>query len=493
MRRFRGYSERLFWAIALGLALWGLVAWASVVWNLATHASADEPAGTAEPGSPPIVDVAQVTGVIDPINAQYLARVVQQAEADQATLLIVELDTPGGLLTSLETMTQTLLASKVPTAVYVTPTGARAGSAGVFIAMAADVVAMAPGTVIGAAHPISAGGAPVDPVVSEKVTNYAAAYARTLATTKGHNADWAEQAVRASAAITEQEALQQGVADLVARDRADLLRQLQGRRVMTATGERILPVLTAASMQRYPPNPAEIALKILADPNIAFLLFIVGVVGIIVEIYHPGAIVPGVVGAIALVLDFIALGNLPTNWGAAGLLGLSLILFLLELHLPSHGVLGIGGVIAFLLGGFLLFAPMTPVAPVYTTIEVSPWLLLAGGGLLAAFFLLALRIGLRARRLPVRDPLGHLNGARGIADSALAPAGTIVVGHEHWSAIAEGGAIAPGEAVEVMAREGLRLRVRRVSPSHPLAGLAEGTGTVGKNGHLPVEKGPLTT
>ncbi len=238
---------------------------------------------------------------------------------------------------------------------------------------------------------------------------------------------------------------------------------------MTAAGERVLPALTTATIQRYPPNPAEVALKILADPNIAFLLFIVGVIGIVAEVYHPGAIAPGVVGAISLVLAFIALGNLPTNWGAAGLLGLSLLLFLLELHLSSHGVLGIGGVIAFLMGGFLLFAPMTPVAPVYTTIEVSPWLLLAGGGLLAAFFLLALRVGLRARRLPVRDPLGHLNGALGIAASPLGPAGTVVVGHEHWSAVAEDGSIERGASVEIVAREGLRLRVRRAAPAMPPA------------------------
>lgn len=457
--------ERFLRALALGLILWGLVAWAPAVWNLAPRARADESLLTTEPAPAPIVDVAQVTGTIDAINAQYLARVVQQAEADQATLLIVELDTPGGLLSSLETMTQTLLASKVPTVVYVTPTGARAGSAGVFIAMAADVVAMAPGTVIGAAHPISAGGAPVDPVVAEKVTNYAAAYARTLATTKGHNADWAEQAVRSSVAITEQDALRQGVADVVARDRADLLGQLEGRRVVTADREHLLPALTAASIQRYPPNPAEVALKILADPNIAFLLFIVGVVGIVVEVYHPGAIVPGVVGATALLLAFIALGNLPTNWGAAGLIGLSLILFLLELHLSSHGVLGGGAVIAFLLGGFLLFAPSAPSAPIFSTVEVSPWLLLGGGGLLAAFFLLALRVGLRARRLPIVGQFDHLSGAHGLVTVPLAPRGTVLVGHEHWSAHAEDGEIAAGEVVEVVAREGLRLRVRRATPS----------------------------
>jgi membrane-bound serine protease (ClpP class) len=459
---------RLLRAVALGLALSVLVAWDSTAWDLVAHAWADEPPATAEPDVVPIVDIAQVEGVIDAVNAQYLARVVRQAQADQATLLIVELNTPGGLLSAMETMTQTLLASPVPTVVYVTPTGAKAGSAGVFIAMAADVVAMAPGTVIGAAHPVSAGGDPVDPVMSEKITNYTAAYARTLATTKGHNADWAEQAVRSSVAITDQQALQQGVADLVARDRGDLLVQLQGRRVVTAAGERTLPALTSASVRPYPPNPTEIALKVIADPNVAFLLFLVGVIGIAVEIYHPGSFVPGIVGAISLVLAFVALGNLPTNWGAAGLLGLSLLLFLLELHLPSHGVLGVGAVIAFVLGGFLLFAPLTPVAPVFTTVEVSPWLLLGGAGLLAAFFLLALRVGLRARRLPVVGQLDHLDGARGIAATPLAPAGTVLVRHEQWSATTEGETIERGAVVEVVARNGLRLRVRRAATDLPL-------------------------
>jgi len=451
---------RLLKALALALALWGLVAW-----DLAARAETAEPLVAAELGAEPVIVVAQVGGVIDGINAQYLARVVRQAEAAQAALLIVELNTPGGLLSAMETATQTLLASTVPTVVYVTPTGARAGSAGVFIAMAADIVAMAPGTVIGAAHPVSLGSDQPDPVMAEKVTNYAAAYARTLASTKGHNTDWAEQAVRASVAITDQEALQQGVADLMARDQEELLALLQGRRVVTAAGDRMLPLLTGASIQRYPPNPTEIALKIIADPNVAFLLLMVGVIGIIVEIYHPGSFVPGIAGGISLLLAFVALGNLPTNWGATGLLGLSLVLFLLELHLTSHGVLGAGAMIAFLLGGFLLFAPLTPVAPVFVTIEVNRWLLLGGGAVPAAFFLLALRAGLRARLLPVVDQHGHLAGATGIAASSLAPTGTVLVRHEQWSAVAEGEAIETGDAVEVIARKGLRLRVRRVAPA----------------------------
>lgn len=408
----------------------------------------------------PVVVVAQVQGVIDPINAQYLSRVLGQAEAAGAELLVIELNTPGGLSTAMETITERLLGTSVPSVVYVTPTGARAGSAGVFIAMAADVIAMAPGTVIGAAHPVSVDGGQLDEATTEKFTNYSAAYARTLATTKGHNADWAEQAVRASVTLTEQEALQQGVADLVARDLDDLLRQLAGRRVRTSTGERALPALLGASIQRYPPNAAEATLHVIADPNIALLLLTIGTIGIFAELYHPGAFFPGIVGVISLLLAFVSLGNLPTNWGAAALICFSILLFMLELHLPTHGVLGIGGVVAFVLGGLLLFAPLTPTAPVFGTFEVNHGLLFGLSGLLAAFFLVALRAGLRARRLPRLDPLAHLNGARGLATSRLDPVGSVLVNHEQWSALTDDGPIENGAVVEVVAREGLRLRVR---------------------------------
>ena len=215
---------------------------------------------------------------------------------------------------------------------------------------------------------------------------------------------------------------------------------------------------------------ASIALQVIADPNVAFLLLIVGMVGIIAELYHPGTFAPGIVGTIALLLALVALGNLPTNWGAAALIGFSLVLFLMELHITSHGILGTGAVIAFLLGGFLLFTPLTPATlsapawPASDTIAVNPWLLLAMSGSIAAFFLLALRAGLRARQLPVLDPLMRLPGALGIAASPLAPEGTVRVLRETWSAVSHGETIEPGEEVEIVAREGLTLHVRRMTP-----------------------------
>jgi membrane-bound serine protease (ClpP class) len=428
---------------------------ALALWSVAPYALAAEPA----------VVVAEISGVIDPINAQYLTRVLDNAEAAHADLLIIEMNTPGGLASAMETMTQRLLASTIPTVVYVTPTGARAGSAGVFIAMASDIVAMAPGTVIGAAHPVNLGGGEPDQAMVDKATNYAAAYARTLAATKGHNVDWAEQAVRASVTATEQEALSQGISNLIGRDLQDVLARLEGRRVTTAAGERILPPLAGADIRRLPPNAAEATLHVIADPNIALLLLSLGTIGVIAELYHPGAFFPGITGVISLLIAFVALGNLPTNWGAAGLISLSVVFFLLELKLASHGVLGAGGVVAFILGGLLLFAPFTPVAPVFDTIEVNRWLVGSMSGLLAAFFLVVLSASLRARRLPVTDPLRRFAGATGVTTSPLAPNGTVLVLNEHWSAVAEGDPIGSGEPVQVVARDGLTLCVRRLVPA----------------------------
>jgi membrane-bound serine protease (ClpP class) len=246
------------------------------------------------------------------------------------------------------------------------------------------------------------------------------------------------------------------------------LRQLEGRQVTTAAGAHVLPSLVGATIQPVTPNPVETVLKVIADPTLVFLLFLVGVISIGVEIYHPGAIFPGIIGVILLIVVYLALGDLPTNWAAAALLLFSIVLFVLELHLPSHGILGVGAVIAFLLGGFLLFAPMTPTAPVFDTPQVSPWLLVPAAVALAAFFLVGLRAGLRARRLPVVDRLTRLIGAFGVATSALEPEGTVLVRHQTWSAVTDGEPIGAGEEVEVVSRERLKLRVRR--RAHALSG-----------------------
>jgi membrane-bound serine protease (ClpP class) len=218
------------------------------------------------------------------------------------------------------------------------------------------------------------------------------------------------------------------------------------------------PTILQASL-----SVSEVVRAIITDPNVAFLLLILGALGIVAEIYHPGVFFPGIVGMLALLLAFVGLGSLPTNWGAAALLGFALLLLILELHLPSHGVLGAGGVVSFLLGGFLLFAQPAATAPTVETIEVNRWLLLATSAGFAAFFLLALRAGLRARSLPVIDPLTRLTGALGTARSVLAPSGTVLILNESWSAVTAGAPIEPGERVQVVSREGLTLRVRRLA------------------------------
>src|SRR5262245_28526210 len=321
-------------------------------------AAAPVPTGAAA-GAP---YVARLSGTVDPITAQYLVRAIDRAEREGATVLVVVLDTPGGLDSAMRTMTQRILAASVPIVVYVAPSGARAGSAGVFLTLAAHVAAMAPSTNVGAAHPVAAGGGGLDPAVAAKAANDAAALARTIAAQRGRNPDWADRAVRESISATETEALAQGVVDLVARDLDELLDRIDGRSVATADGAR-----TIATRGRAPVvlemTLAELLLHTLLNPNVAFLLLNLGVLGLIAELYHPGTLLPGLVGAVGLVLGLVALGTLPVNWGAVGLLVLAFGLFLADLHVAGHGALSVAGLVAFVVGGLLLFSP----------VETPPW------------------------------------------------------------------------------------------------------------------------
>ena len=412
----------------------------------------------------PVVVVARVEGTIDTVNAQYLARVLDHARSARAAAVVIEMDTPGGTDTAMRRMTQHMLASPVPTIVYVSPSGARAGSAGVFIAMAADVAAMAPGTNIGAAHPVALGGGEIDKTMSEKITNDAAAYIRTLAEAKKHNADWGEKAVRESASITENQALDLKVIDVVARDLPGLLEEVSGRQVTTGAGPMVLAT-RGAPIERVPMSFAESVLHVLIDPNIAYLLLSIGTIGIIAELYHPGMWFPGITGVIALILAFVGLDTLPTNWGGVALIGLAMLLFILELYVPSHGILAIGGVAAFVLGSLLLYTPLAPTAPVFPGVGVSPWLIALVTALIAGFFLIVIRAAVqvhRRRRKPAEGlQLETLVGATGVATTDLAPNGTAQMQSELWSATADGETIRAGETVEVVAVEGLRLKVRK--------------------------------
>jgi membrane-bound serine protease (ClpP class) len=404
------------------------------------------------------VNVATVNGVIDPITAQYVDKVIQQAEQNGAQCLVIQLDTPGGADSAMRDIVQSILSSPAPVVVYVSPAGARAGSAGVFITIAADIAAMAPGTNIGAAHPVNITGE-ITGTMNAKVTNDAAAYARALAERRGRNADWAEKAVRQSVSITANEAVNLGVVDLVADNLPDLLAKIDGKSVFTVSGEHTLAAKDAQIVQVSMPLPQEF-LHAIVDPNIAYLLFVISIIGLIAELYHPGAIFPGVTGGICLILAFVAFGSLPVNWGGVALIVLAVVLFILDIKVAGYA-LSVGGAVAFILGSLMLFSPLFPASPSAPTLVVSRPLVIGTTLAITAFFVFALSAGIRAQRKRVISGMQALVGATGTATSDLAPQGTVQVRSELWSAVTDGAeTIQKGESIKVVAVEGVKLRVR---------------------------------
>jgi membrane-bound serine protease (ClpP class) len=401
-----------------------------------------------------------IDGVINPHTAQYLARGLRQGTETRAEAVVVRLNTPGGLESSMREMTQAMLNAPVPVIVHVAPPGARAASAGMFITLAAHVAAMAPGTHIGAAHPVGLGGQ-TDPVMADKLTNDAAALARALAAARGRNADWAERAVRESVSITAAEARDQGVIDLLADDLEALVRELDGRQVVTATGEVTLRT-AGARVAEMPMSLPERILHALADPNVAYILFTLGVIGLIAELYNPGMFFPGITGAISLLLAFTAFGNLPINWAGVLLLLLAVGLFVAEMFTAGLGIMAVGGLVAFVLGSLMLFTPLTPTSPAMPDVRVSPWLVAAMASAIGGFVLVVLRAVVKGQRAPVVTGSQAMVGRVGVAVSDLAPAGSARIDGEVWSAVAEDGSVRAGEAVQVVGVDGLILTVRRV-------------------------------
>jgi membrane-bound serine protease (ClpP class) len=404
------------------------------------------------------VQVLTVRGVINPLTTSYLKRALQRAEAEGAAAVVLQLDTPGGLEGAMREMTQAILNSPLPVVVYVAPAGARATSAGLFITLAAHVAAMAPGTNIGAAHPVTLGGE-VEPAMVDKMVSDAAATARALAQQRGRDPNWAEKAVRESVSMTASEARARGVVDLIAPDLETLLEGIDGRTVETTQGKVTLST-RGAGVVAVPMNLIEQLLHVITDPNLAYLLLVLGMWALIIEFQEPGVLVPGISGAIMLVLAFAALGSLPLNWAGVAFLILAAILLVAELYEPDFGVLGVGSLVAFVLGSLLLFRPFVPPSPVMPAVEVNPWLVAATVGGMAALACLALGAGLRAQRIPALGGPGRLVGQRGWATTDLTPEGTVQVGGELWTATAEEVPIAAGEAVEVIAVERVKLRVR---------------------------------
>jgi membrane-bound serine protease (ClpP class) len=406
------------------------------------------------------VVILEVRGVIDPVVAQYLKRGLDTANSTNAQLVVILLDTPGGLDTAMREIVQAILNSDIPIVIYVEPSGARAASAGVFITMAAHVAAMAPGTNIGAAHPLALGQqGEILASLEDKLTNDAVAYLQAIAQQRNRNADWAEAAVRRSASLTAQQAVDRRVVDLVATDLADLLSQLDGRQVATRSGDKWLELAAVPPVQQ-PMTWLEAIAHGLVDPNIAYILLSLGTIALIAEFYNPGAVLPGVTGVICLILAFIALGNLPVNWGGIALIGLAFFLFILDLKVTGFA-LSVAGAISFVLGSLFLFSPFVPSSPTLPRLSISPWLLVLMTLLLVGFFSFAMTAGLRAQQQKVLMGRGRLIGVRGTALSELAPEGVVQVQSETWTAVAPD-LIRAGEMVEVVDSDGLNLQVRRV-------------------------------
>ncbi|MCC6790869.1 MAG: nodulation protein NfeD [Thermomicrobiales bacterium] len=412
--------------------------------------------GGAAQSDRPRVILGQIDGTITPVMARYVERVIDRAERDDAAAVLFEMDTPGGLSTAMDDIIRDILESEVPVVVYVTPRGARAASAGVYISYAAHVSAMAPGTNIGSASPVSMSGEDIDETMDRKVTNDAVAQIKNLAQLRGRNAEWAEQAVRDAVNITADEALGLGVIDLLATDRASLLQQIDGRAVELATGPATLRTANATT-DAVGMSWLEDFLQLLADPTIAYMLISLGLLGIYVEFSHPGITVPGIFGAIALLLGFFALGTIPVNWAGVLLIGLAFVLFAVDLYVPSLGTLTIGGLISFVLGSYLLIGDDTP--PGYEIAKPVIWTMTA---CLLAFSLFLAAAVMKARLRPPATGKALLIGAAGTVRRPMTPRGMVHVQGELWDAVLEGGAAEPavGDVVIVTGVNGLRLSVR---------------------------------
>ena len=402
------------------------------------------------------VYVLPAVGSINPGLAEFIIEGIHTAEKDKAIALVIELDTPGGLDTSMRAINQAIINAKVPIIVYVYPKGARAASAGMFITMAADVAAMAPGTNIGAAHPVSVGMGKMDKVMGEKVMNDMVAYVRSLAIERGRNADWAEKAVRQSVAIDAKQAQKLKVVDLVAEDLNDLLAQVNGREVKVDK-EKVILKTQGAPVKTISESLRTRILKNIADPNIAFILMMIGLAGLYFELAHPGAVLPGVVGALSLLLAFYAFQTLPVNFIGLLLILLAFILFFLEIYVTSYGLLAVGGAGALLLGSLMLYQKGE------TGMGIAWSVLIPTVLIISLFFLMVAGLVLRAQMRRTLTGKAAMVGEQGVAYTDLKPhgPGQVFVRGEYWQAVSNE-PVAAGDTVEIVKVTGLKLYVRPV-------------------------------
>lgn len=402
------------------------------------------------------VIVINVDGAIQPASADYIHSGIEKAYDENAECLVIKLNTPGGLLKSTRVIVTDILESKVPVIVYVSPSGSQAASAGVFVTIAGHIAAMAPGTNIGAAHPVTLQGT-MDSVMSEKATNDAAAFIRTIGEKRNRNVQWCEDAVRKSISVTETEALKLRVIDLVAKDIDELLEKTDGREIETSAGIVILRT-QGAEIINLNMTFAQILLNILSDPNLVYILFMLGVYGLFFELYNPGAIFPGVIGGICLILALYSMHTLPINYAGLALIIFSVILFVLEIKVVSHGILSVGGVISLILGSVMLFD-----VDAFGEIFRISWEIIATVVILTIlFFTFAITLGIRAQKRKPATGAEGIIGEIGVTLSDIDPLGEVRVHGEIWESESISGKIEEGSNVKVEGISNLRLKVSKI-------------------------------
>jgi len=399
------------------------------------------------------VIVITVDGVINPVSAEFIQKSIHKANDKKYEALVIELDTPGGLDASMRSIVKEMIGSEVPVIVFVSPSGSRAASAGAFITLAAHIAAMSPGTNIGAAHPVGIGGK-MDKTMTDKATNDAVAYIKSLAEKSGRNVQWAEDAVRKSISSTETEALQLKVIDIITKDINSLLADIDGKKVRTVSGEKILSTGNA-SVVREELGLRHRILNLISDPNVAYILMLLGFYGLFFELTNPGSLFPGVIGGICLILAFYAFQTLPVNYAGLLLIILAIILFILEIKIISHGVLTIGGIVAMTIGSLMLFESPAPF------MKLSLAVILPAVVMTTLFFTIVIGLAYKAyKRKPITGSEGLL-GSYGIADTDInMEGGRVTVHGEIWSSYSED-AIDKGSRIIVEEVSGLKLKVKK--------------------------------
>ena len=398
--------------------------------------------------------IIKLEGAINPGSAGYVVRGIKHAKEIGAYIVVIQMDTPGGLASAMRQIIKAILNSPIPVVVYVAPSGAGAASAGAIVTISAHIAAMAPGTNIGAAHPVGLGGKDINKTMSEKIVNDMASYARGIAKERHRNADWIEKAIRESVSITAEEALKKHVVDVIAQDMNDLFKKINGRKVVLANGSKIILNTKGLECIYYKPTMRDKILKTISDPNIAYILMMIGLAGLYFELAHPGVILPGVLGAISLILAFYSFHTLPVNYAGLMLIALAIILFILEIKITSYGLLSIGGIISLLLGSMMMF----------DNIKVSLRVMMPTVILFALFFMMITYLAIKAYKVKPKTGAEGLIGENGVVQEWDDGKGLVFVHGEYWNAVSDE-ELKSGDKIEVKEIKGLTLNVKKGNKS----------------------------